>query len=88
MTLETVFGNGHTMDIGPWVEPDAPLQGVVFEEACRVRIDEVSFGVLRVIGVSRTEMEYAQEHGVPALVLKLNSSGIYPRTLINRKSTL
>jgi hypothetical protein len=68
MTLDARFGDGHTMDIGDWVEPDAPLQGVVFEKACSCRIGLKSYGILRVVGVTRPEMDYAQEHGTPMLL--------------------
>ena len=88
MTMETTFGTGHTMDIGPWVGPDAPVQGVVFEEECRCQIEGVPFGVLRVIGVSRPEMEYAQRIGVPSLLERLKAAGIYPRTLTRRPSVV
>jgi hypothetical protein len=88
MTLETAFGNGHTMDIGGWVGPDDPLQGVVFEEASRCRIGGVPFGVLRVVGVTRPEMEYAQERGTQALLRKLKATDIYPCTLMRRSSIL
>jgi hypothetical protein len=57
MTLETAFGNDHTMDIGEWVGAGAPLQGVVFDEASRCRIGGVPFGVMRVVGVTHPEME-------------------------------
>ena len=88
MTLEAVFGHGHTMDIGPWVKADAPLQGVVFEKVCTCSIGRESFGVLRVIGVSRGEMEYSHEHGVQALFKRLKASGVYPNTLVNRRSVV
>jgi hypothetical protein len=88
MTLEGSFGPGHTMDIGPWVSPDASVQGVVFEEACRCRIGGERFGVLRVLGVSRTELEYAQKHGTPALQERLKAAGVYPCILVDRASVV
>ncbi len=88
MSLETKFGDGHTLDIGPWVPADAPIQGVLFEEASRCFIGDEPFGVLRVIGVSRSEMEYAQQHGASALLDRLKAEGIYPCTIINRASVV
>lgn len=88
MSLETTFGHSHTLDICAWVEPGAPLQGVVFEEACRCRIGGKRFGVLRMIGVSRPEMDYAREHGAPALLERLRAAGIYPCTLVKRASVI
>jgi hypothetical protein len=88
MTLETAFGHGHTMDISGWAGLGDPVQGVIFEEACRCRIGGVPFGVLRVIGVSRPEMEYAQARGTKVLIRKLKAAGIYPSTLIRRSSVV
>jgi hypothetical protein len=88
MTLETTFGDGHTLDIGPWVKPSDPIQGVVFEKACECRVGRCSFGALRVIGVSRRELEYAQSEGVRSLIARLKMAGIYPNTLIKRSSII
>jgi hypothetical protein len=85
MSLEVALGHGHTLNIGPWVEIDAPLQGVIFEKACDCRVGRDSFGVLRIIGISRSELEFAQEHGTPALLKRLKASGVYPHTLVQRK---
>ena len=88
MTFETKFGDGHTMDIGSWVGPGAALQGVVFETVCVCRIRLRSYGVLRVIGISRPEMEYAHDLGAPALLERLRTAGVYPNTMINRRSVV
>jgi hypothetical protein len=88
MSLESRFGDGHTMDIGPIVDGIAPIQGVIFEKVCSTRIRFVSYGVLRVVGVTRPEMEYAQEHGVPALVTRLKAADVYPDTQLNRASVV
>ena len=88
MTLEVAFDDGHSLDIGPWVEPDATIQGVVFERAYTARIGGSLYGVLRVIGITRPELEYAQEHGVMALVSLLREAGVYPRTILDRVSAV
>jgi hypothetical protein len=88
MSLDTEFGPGHSMDIGPWVKPTDAVQGVVFEEACRCQIGGAPFGVLRVLGVTRHEMEYAQAWGTPALLKRLKAAAIYPCTLVNRPSVV
>jgi hypothetical protein len=61
---------------------------VIFEKVYKTRIRLRSYGVLRVIGVTRRELEYAQEHGVPSLVARLKSAGIYPNTLFDRASVV
>jgi hypothetical protein len=88
MSFETVFGNGHTLDIGPWVCRDDPLQGVVFEQVCNCRIDVQDYGIFRIIGVSRAEMKYSREHGTPALLAKLKAAGVYPDTQVKRNSVI
>ena len=88
MSFDTTFGHGHTLDIGPWVGRDAPIQGVVFETVCSCRIDRQPYGILRVVGVSRPELEYAQEHGTPALLARLKAAGAYPDTRVNRDSVV
>jgi hypothetical protein len=88
MTIEAAFGDGHTMDIGPWVEEDNPIQGVIFEKAASVYIDGESFGVLRVLGVTRGELEFAQSFGVDLLITKLRKANVYPCTYVQRPSIL
>ena len=89
-SLLAVFDPGDTLDIGPWVGVEAPLQGVVFEEMFRTRL-RVMFrretcGLLRCIGVTRPELEFAMEHGVGALLDHLRAAQIYPHTIVQRES--
>jgi hypothetical protein len=88
MSFDTKFGHGHTVDIGVAVAPDAPIQGVVFENQSSVTIDAQSYGVLRVIGITRAEMDYKLEHGLSALVRVLKASHVYPDTLVDRASVI
>lgn len=88
MSLDIAFGDSHTLDISPWVGDDAAIQGVVFEKVASVNIEGEPFGVLRVVGVSRAELEHAQEHGVEALVAHLQAVKQYPCTRVQRESTL
>jgi hypothetical protein len=86
MSRETKFGHGHTVDMGGVVGPDVLIQGVVFEQQSTAMIDGVSYAVLRVIGLTRAEMDYKRKHGLPALVRVLKQGGVYPNTLIHRAS--
>ena len=88
MTLDVAFDDGHSLDIGPWVEPDGSIQGVTFERACTATIGGSPCCVLRVIGVTRPELAFAQERGVPALHSLLRKAGVYPRTLTDRASVV
>lgn len=62
MSLETAFDEGHTLDIVAWVEPTDIIQGVIFEQLFGTEIDGEGYGVLRVIGVTRPEMDFARAH--------------------------
>ena len=88
MSLEVTFDAGHTLDIGPRVEESAPIQGVVFEKLYSSRIDDVTYGVLMTIGVTRDELDYAREHGVGSLLDLLKNSDLYPKTSVARCSIL
>jgi hypothetical protein len=88
MSLETVFGHGHTVDIGQCVSPDAVIQGVLLELALQVEINGTDYAVYRVIGITRPEMQFARRNGHDALVDKLSVAKIYPNTLVNRSSTV
>jgi hypothetical protein len=68
--------------------PEAPLQGVVFEEMLsaqlRAGLRLERCGVLRCIGVTQGELDFARIHGVPALLERLRQAGLYPRTQVRR----
>ena len=89
-SLIEVFESGDTMDIGPWVNSGDAIQGVVFEEAFKIRLFEglqsVQCGILRCIGVTRSELEFGQKHGVSSLIDRLKRAGIYPNTDVQRDS--
>jgi len=87
MSLESVFGHGHTIDISPVVEADCPVQGLVVEEFARV-VDGQSYGILYIHGVTRPELEFAMEAGSDALIERLRLGGVYPRTSIQRKDSV
>lgn len=87
-SLEMRFGDGHTLDIGAWIEPDEPIQGLVFERVSTSRIDGKEFGVMRVIGITRPELEFAKHNGVSRLVDLLKEAHVYPRTESGRKSVV
>jgi hypothetical protein len=87
MSLEARFGHHHTLDIGPWVRPRDPIQGVLFEKVYATRIGRTSYGVLRCIGITRPEMELARGEGVPRLLSRLAKARVYPHTSVRRKST-
>lgn len=88
MSLHSVFGHGHTVDIGPWVEPDAPIQGVWLELEYTIPIDGEKFSVYRVIGITRQEMEYTFSQGSEAMLAALKVAGVYPHTVVRRPSSV
>jgi hypothetical protein len=88
MSLEGVFGQGHTIDIGSVAGPDCPVQGLVVEEFARVTVDEKPYGILYFHGVTRSELEFAMESGTEALLERLRGSGIYPNTRVHRRDSV
>ena len=86
MSLETKLGHGHTVDLGESVGPKAAIQGVVLEKQCSTRIYKRKYGIFRVIGLTRAELEYKRAHGFPALKRLLKAGGVYPHTLVRRAS--
>jgi hypothetical protein len=87
-SFDAKFGDGHTLDIGAWVSADAPIQAVVLEMASTALIDRVPYGILRCVGVTRSELEFARKKGVRSLLRTLGDAGIYPRTLTERASVV
>jgi hypothetical protein len=81
---------GETVDIGAWVDPKDSLQGVALEEALSVVLGEgrhrENCGLLRCIGITRPELEFARQYGVEALFRHLRRADIYPRTITKRRS--
>ena len=93
MSLDTAFNDGDTMDIGGWVNEGwfrrkPPLQGILFKTEATADIEGQPFGILRCIGITRPEMEHAQEHGSASLIALLETGGVYPHTMVNRKSVV
>ena len=87
-SLETVFGPNHTLDIGALVGPEDPIQGVLLEQVCTVEIDQRQFSILRVIGITRPELEFALKSGIANLRDCLTDAGVYPNTIVNRASVV
>jgi hypothetical protein len=88
MSLETVFGHHHTLDIGAWVEPGDLIQGVVFEEVCAAHVDGQNYGILRCVGITRSELEFALQRGSAELLDCLREAGVYPNTSVRRESVV
>ncbi len=91
MSFNSVFKSMQTMDIGRWVnkgwfQRKPSLQALLFEQECKVTIDGQDYGILRCIGITRDEMEYAKTHGSPALVSLLKKAGVYPHSITSRRS--
>jgi hypothetical protein len=88
MSLQGLFGHGHTIDISPVVGADCAIQGLVVEEFARVAIDGRPCGILYFHGVTRSELEFAMEAGAEELLERLKRAGVYPRTSIHRRESV
>jgi hypothetical protein len=93
MSIHTVFEDGDTMDIGGWVNSGLfrrkpRIQGLLFKQECSMTIDGGRFGIVRCIGITRREMEFAQKKGSSELISHLAKVGIYPHTFTTRNSAI
>jgi len=86
MSLDVVFDDEHTVDIGPSVGPAAAIQGVMLEKLYATQIEGTSYGVIRTIGVTRAELNYARDHDVRSLTRLLKEHGVHPITRAGRAS--
>jgi len=88
--LQTVFNPGETLDVAPWTDSAATIQGVVFETALATQLgrglEREACGVLRCIGITRPELEFATKEGATTLIKRLKRAGVYPRTMCRRAS--
>jgi hypothetical protein len=88
LSLQALLEPGDTLDIGQWVDAGAPIQGVIFEEAFRAELLGEHCGLLRCIGVTRPELEFAVKRGTPALIERLQRAHIYPQIITHRKKSI
>ncbi|HYV48886.1 MAG TPA: suppressor of fused domain protein [Myxococcaceae bacterium] len=87
VSFEAALGPGHTLDLGTFAEPKDRLQGVVLDRVVTVPFGRKKFGILRAIGITRPEMEWAQRQPERyALLEKLKAAGVYPNSDVKRKS--
>lgn len=87
-TMELKLGHRHTLDISIWVDDDAKFQGLLLERESTAKFDRKKYGVMRVIGLTRAELDFAVKKGVPQLITKLKKADVYPNTLMERESVV
>lgn len=87
-SMEMKFGHRHTIDIAACSESDEVIQGVICEREATARIDGKKYGVMRVIGVTRPELDFGVKRGIPQLLKKLKDAGVYPHTNVIRESVI
>ncbi|HEY2787524.1 MAG TPA: suppressor of fused domain protein [Fimbriiglobus sp.] len=97
MSMDVGFDHGHTVDIGPVVNKSGVksmlagkprIQGVLFQRECTAEFEGVQYGVMRCVGITRPEVEYALSAGSAKLVARLKEASVWPNTLINRDSVV
>jgi hypothetical protein len=86
--MHDTLGPGHTIDFGELVDAGEPIQAVVLEDVCAVSIDDQDYGILRCIGITRPELEYARQQSVSSLLERLVEANVYPHTDTRRDSVL
>jgi len=90
-TLVEIFDSGDTMDVSPWMKRySSELTGILFEESfstdIRIGFWKHKCSLLRCIGITSQELEFSRKNGSQILVEKLKLSGVYPKTILGRKS--
>ena len=88
MSFDVRFEGGHTFDLTSWAFETDTLQGILFEEAYRVRIDGQPFGVMWCLGITKRELGYARAHGTKSLISDLRRSEVFPHSDRMRRSVV
>lgn len=95
MSMEVEFGEGHTVDVGtlanlPRLPNDrgeiATIQTILLHREVLIEYDGARYGVLRCVGIMRSELELARNEGTPVLVERLKQAGVWPNTIAGRPS--
>ena len=82
--VEEAFDVGHTADITAWVDPECATKGLLFTKLVSFEFGGQPFGALLCVGVTRTELAYALEHGSEDLLGRLKAAGAFPVTDLRR----
>jgi hypothetical protein len=82
MTTEARFSHGNTLDISPWVGRKARIQGLAFEFFSQSSIANEPYCMIRLHGLSRSELEMAKALGVETILERHKKDGTYPRTRV------
>jgi len=88
MSLETELGHGHTVDIGPLVRNDAPIQAVLITVEEQLEIAGERFAIHRATGITRDELNHAIDQDSESLLAVLRAHRFFPNTTINRASAV
>jgi hypothetical protein len=86
LSFDAELDQGHSVDVGRVAGPDVTLQGVVLERFSTSKIGQRHYSVLRVIGITRPEMEWCLRFSPGALIQRLKLAGLYPLSDSRRRS--
>ena len=84
-TLETHIGASETMDIDSASPSNSQIKAFIFDTYRTFTL----FGSeceLRLVGITKAELDYKMEHGSDELLSRLKAHGIYPYTDLERQS--
>jgi hypothetical protein len=88
MSLEVAFDHGHTIDLGLGDSGGPPIQGVLLQEECTSVFEGTKYGILRCVGITRPEMDFARAESSASLVDRLKARDVWPHTLVTRRSVV
>ena len=87
-THHFVLGPGHTLDLSAVLEDSRNIAGAFLEPFLSFRRGLRKYSVVRCVGVTSDELEFAVDKGVPALIEHLRQRSVYPVTEPDRSSSL
>lgn len=86
-TLEATLKTGHTMDLGGnYLFDNSAIKALIFSKYDTFNVKSKKYGLMLVMGITADELAYAKEHGGIELLHKLKESGVFPMTILERKS--
>jgi Suppressor of fused protein (SUFU) len=88
LSLTRQLGPGQWIDLSSWIYGGDPLKWILLEQFTNMQVEGNNYGILRCVGATEVERQYAQERGAAALLEKLAGAGAYPQINIERDTVL
>ena len=87
-TQEASLNAGETMGLPPELCSGNGLAGILFNKHTQIAYKGKTLGIMAVIGITKSEIEYSMRFGGSTLLSALKDKGIYPFTIFNRRPAI